>query len=228
MQTHSRSLRDTNGEIRLVEYGVATGILITLEGPDGAGKTTQANLLQHRLELLGYTVVRTREPGGDSVGEKVRAMLLHDKMTPEAEFLLFAASRAQNVADVIEPALAAGSVVLCDRFIDSSIAYQGYGRGLSVDFIRAANVFATKGRMPDCTLLLDVPVEVGKARREGGGDVNRLDMEASSFHARVRDGYLAAAAENPERIKLINAECDVETLAGRVWDAISYLFPAGS
>jgi dTMP kinase len=213
---------------RLVEYAVATGILITLEGPDGAGKTTQANLLQHRLELLGHTVVRTREPGGDTVGEKVRAMLLHDKMTPEAEFLLFAASRAQNVADVIEPALAAGAVVLCDRFIDSSIAYQGYGRGLSVDFISAANAFATKGRMPDCTLLLDVPVEVGKARREGGGDVNRLDMEASSFHAKVRDGYLAAASANPERIKLIDAECDVETLAARVWDAISYLFPSGS
>jgi dTMP kinase len=114
-------------------------------------------------------------------------------MTSEAEFLLFAASRAQNVADVIEPALATGAVVLCDRFIDSSIAYQGYGRGLSVDFITAANAFATKGRMPDCTVLLDVPVEVGKARREGGGDVNRLDMEASSFHAKVRDGYLAAA-----------------------------------
>ena len=182
----------------LVEYGVATGILITLEGPDGAGKTTQANLLQRRLELLGHTVVRTREPGGDAVGEKVRAMLLHDKMTPEAEFLLFAASRAQNVADVIEPALAAGAVVLCDRFIDSSIAYQGYGRGLSVDFITAANAYATK------------------------------DMEASSFHAKVRDGYLAAAAANPERIKLIDAECDVDTLEVRVWDAIAWLFASGS
>ena len=128
----------------------------------------------------------------------------------------------------IEPALAAGAVVLCDRFIDSSIAYQGYGRGLSVDFITAANAFATKGRMPDCTVLMDVPVEVGKARREGGGDVNRLDMEASSFHAKVRDGYLAAAAANPERIKLIDAECDVDTLEVRVWDAIAWLFASGS
>jgi dTMP kinase len=215
-------------EIRLVEYVVATGILITLEGPDGAGKTTQANLLQRRLEMLGHTVVRTREPGGDVVGEKVRAMLLHDKMTPEAEFLLFAASRAQNVADVIEPALASGAVVLCDRFVDSSIAYQGYGRGLSVDFITAANTFATKGRMPDCTVLLDVPVEVGKARREGGGDVNRLDMEASSFHAKVRDGYLAAAAADPERIRLVDAECGVDELEQRVWDAISWLFASGN
>jgi dTMP kinase len=119
-------------------------------------------------------------------------------------------------------------VVLCDRFIDSSIAYQGYGRGLSVDFITAANAFATKGRMPDCTVLMDVPVEVGKARREGGGDVNRLDMEASSFHAKVRDGYLAAAAANPERIKLIDAECDVDTLEVRVWDAIAWLFASGN
>lgn len=204
-----------------------TGLLITLEGPDGAGKTTQAHLLQLHLQGLGWNVIRTREPGGDTVGEKVRTMLLENQMTSEAEFLLFAASRAQNVADVIEPALQQGAIVICDRFIDSSLAYQGYGRGLSLSFIKAANIFATRGRIPDVTVLLDVPVALGKSRREEGGDLNRLDRETADFHARVRDGYLAGALDEPERIHVIDACCDVHTLQQRVWQVIEPHVPVG-
>ena len=159
-----------------------SGIFFTFEGPDGAGKTTQIGRLETALAERGYTTLRTREPGGDFVGEQVRQLLLdRSAMTPEAEFLLFAASRAQNVAHVVRPALEAGKIVLCDRFTDSSLAYQGFARGLSVEFIRAANAFATCGLTPHKTFLLDVPVSVGKARRSAG-ETNRLDREAEAFH----------------------------------------------
>ncbi len=196
------------------------GVFLTFEGPDGAGKTTQIQRLAERLTAQGCTVVRTREPGGDSVGETVRSLLLGTSMTPEAEFLLFAAARAQNVAEVVEPALAAGHVVLCDRFIDSSVAYQGYARGLSLDFIRAANTFATKGRVPDATFLLDLPVTVGKARRDSEGDGNRLDNEALDFHTKVRTGFLDAAAAAPDRFRVIDANRDIDSVFGSLWPQV--------
>jgi len=197
------------------------GVFLTFEGPDGAGKTTQLGLLEQALTGRGYAVVRTREPGGDAVGEQVRRMLLdREAMTPEAEFLLFAASRAQNVAEVIVPALEAGKIVLCDRFTDSSLAYQGYGRGLSRELIRAANAFATRGLTPDKTFLLDVPVQIGKARR-AAGETNRLDREAEAFHARVREGYLAVAAAEPERIVTLDGTQPVDVVYTALWDAIA-------
>lgn len=191
---------------------MSQGRFITFEGPDGAGKTTQIARVQAWLEASGHTVVRTREPGGDAVGERVRALLLSTDMTPEAEFLLFAAARAQNVAEVVEPALAAGSVVLCDRFTDSSLAYQGHARGLSLEFVRAANAFATRGRVPDRTVLLDLPAEVGTERRRREGDGNRLDNETLAFHRAVRAGYLDIAAAEPERFVVVDAGRDPDAV----------------
>jgi len=199
---------------------VRPGVFLTFEGPDGAGKTTQIGRIADALSARGYRVVRTREPGGDSVGETVRGLLLGTSMTPEAEFLLFAAARAQNVAEVVEPALAQGDIVLCDRFTDSSLAYQGYARGLPLEFIRAANMFATRGRVPDATFLLDLPASQGKARRDREGDGNRLDNEALEFHQRVRTGFLEVAAAEPGRFHVVDGGADVDTVFGRLWPLV--------
>ena len=200
-----------------------SGIFFTFEGPDGAGKTTQIGRLETALAERGYTTLRTREPGGDFVGEQVRQLLLdRSAMTPEAEFLLFAASRAQNVAHVVRPALEAGKIVLCDRFTDSSLAYQGFARGLSVEFIRATNAFATRDLTPHKTFLLDVPVSVGKARRSTG-ETNRLDREAEAFHARVREGYLRVAAEEPERFVIIDGTQPEASVFAQLWGAVQAL-----
>ena len=197
-----------------------SGIFFTFEGPDGAGKTTQIARLERALTEHGYETLRTREPGGDFVGEQVRQLLLdRSAMTSEAEFLLFAASRAQNVAQVVRLALEAGKIVLCDRFTDSSLAYQGFARGLPVEFIRAANAFATRGLTPDKTFLLDVPVEIGKARRSTG-ETNRLDREAEAFHQRVREGYLAVAAEEPERFVILDGTQSEDAVFTQLWTAV--------
>jgi dTMP kinase len=203
-------------------------MFITWEGPEGAGKTTQLVRLQALLTEQGFTVVRTREPGGDGVGEKVRELLLHGHPNPEAELLLFAAARAQNVAQVVRPALEAGSIVLCDRFTDSTIAYQGFGRGLSQEIIAQINAFATGGLVPDVTLLLDLPVEIGLARRRG--DVleqeNRLDKESLAFHEKVRAGYLWQAQQSPERIKIIQATQTPDAIFAQVKEVIAPLLAA--
>jgi dTMP kinase len=183
-------------------------MFITLEGPEGAGKTTQLSRMEAWLVSHGSSVVRTREPGGDAIGEKVRELLLHGHPNSEAELLLFAAARAQNVAEVVRPALSAGSVVLCDRFTDSTIAYQGFGRGLSLEVIASVNRFATGGLVPDITLLLDLPIMMGLARRRGdsvGEAENRLDKESLAFHEKVREGYLWQAKQEPERMRIIDA-----------------------
>lgn len=197
------------------------GHFFTFEGPDGAGKTTQIALLQERLTARGYTVVRTREPGGDAVGERVRELLLErEAMTSEAEFLLFVASRAQNVAEVVRPALDSGAVVLCDRFTDSSLAYQGYARGLPLEFIRQANHFATRGLVPDKTFLFDLPhAEIGLARR-GKGPTNRLDREGLVFHEAVRAGYSVLAREEPERFVVLDATQPIELVAATLWASL--------
>jgi dTMP kinase len=185
------------------------GWFITFEGPEGSGKTTQQRRMAPWLESQGIPVVVTREPGGTPIGERIREVLhdcAHTEMTAEAEILLYSASRAQHVGEIIRPAMAAGKVVLCDRFYDSTYAYQGYGRGLSLDDLRRITTFATQGLVPDLTLYLDVPPEVGIARREASGEaLNRLDRETLAFHQRVRKGYLALIEAEPERWRYVDA-----------------------
>lgn len=182
---------------------------ITFEGPDGSGKTSQLKLAATWLESLGVPLLVTREPGGTPIGEEIR-QLLHDtkrtEMAREAEILLYSASRAQLVAELILPALETGKVVLCDRYFDSTYAYQGYGRGLPMEALKLITRFATQNLIPDLTLYLDISPEIGIQRRERGGDVlNRLDREALDFHQRVREGYLTLIKENPERWRVVNA-----------------------
>lgn len=185
------------------------GWFVTFEGPDGSGKTTQLRLMAPWLVEQGIPVVITREPGGTPVGEQVREILhdcAHTEMTSEAEILLYSASRAQHVGEIIRPAIAAGKVVLCDRFFDSTYAYQGYGRGLSLDALRQITAFATQGLVPDLTLYLDVPPEIGIERREASGEaLNRLDREALAFHRRVRAGYLTLIEAEPGRWRYVDA-----------------------
>jgi dTMP kinase len=185
-------------------------MFITLEGPEGSGKSSQIGLLADFLRREGWGVVQTREPGGTPIGDQIRACL-HDvnnmAMTAVAELLLYSASRAQHVAELIRPALVQGQMVLCDRFADSTIAYQGYGRGLNLADLHFLNRIATQGLQPDLTLLLDIDVARGLARRQVGGDeMNRLDLEALAFHERVRQGYLALAAAEPERWVVVDGE----------------------
>lgn len=181
---------------------------ITLEGPEGGGKSSQAARLVEHLRELGYDVLHSREPGGTSIGEQVRGVLFaldNTSMHPRTEFLLFSAARAQHVNEVILPQLEKGRVVVCDRFYDASLAYQGYGHELDLDSLKSITTFATGGLIPDLTLLLDLPIEEGLKRREQDGNWNRLDAYDLAFHHRVREGYLAMAASEPERWVIIDA-----------------------
>ena len=184
-------------------------MFITLEGPEGSGKSTQALMLAQFLSDNGFSVVTTREPGGTSIGYQIRGVLhdvANEEMESETEFLLYSASRAQLVREVIRPALLESKVVLCDRYADSSIAYQGYGRGLDLETLLAVTEFATGGLVPDLTLLLDIDVEQGLSRRiDGDEEMNRLDLQEIAFHQRVRDGYHQLAAAGPERWVLVDA-----------------------
>ena len=207
-------------------------MFITLEGPEGGGKTTQVRALAAFLRQRGLDVVTTREPGGTAIGDQIRHVL-HDTdncaMSPTTEMLLYAASRAQHVAEVIRPALAAGRVVLCDRYADSTMAYQGYGRGLDRQVLAALTDIATGGLRPDLTLLLDLDVERGLARRRDQGDeMNRLDLETVEFHHRVRSGYLVMAAAEPERWRRIDADRDSEAVQADIRQAVlAWLEEAG-
>ena len=181
------------------------GLFVALEGGDGAGKSTQARLLRAWLEGLGRTVVVTREPGGTDFGATVRELVLHgDHVAPRAEALLFAADRAHHVETLIRPALGRGEVVITDRYMDSSIAYQGAGRDLGVDEVRELNVWATGGLLPTLTVLVDLPAEVGRARR--GGVHDRLESEADDFHGAVREHFLALAGADPDRYLVVDGE----------------------
>jgi dTMP kinase len=186
-----------------------TGLFITFEGVEGAGKTTQIALLRTALESEGRTVCVTREPGGDALAEAVRKLVLHEEMTPRAELLLFLASRAQNVDRVVRPHLEAGHIVLCDRFTDSSLAYQGCGRGLGRDAVALLNTFATGGLVPDLTFLLDLEPTVGLERQS---DRNRMESETLAFHERVRQGFLREAANDTTRFCVLDATQPTEAL----------------
>nr|HID12311.1 dTMP kinase [Anaerolineae bacterium] len=195
-------------------------MFITLEGPDGSGKTTQARLLAEWLREQGHEVVLTREPGGTDIGDQIRAVL-HDPrnttMDARTEILLYSASRAQHVAQRIRPALAAGKIVISDRYADSTLAYQGYGRGLDLEALRTITGFATGGLTPDLTLCLDIaPREGLQRRRLGGGEWNRLDREALEFHQRVRAGYLELAELEPERWVVIDGARSVEEVQAEI------------
>jgi dTMP kinase len=181
-------------------------MFITFEGPDGSGKSTQIPLLVAYLRELGYPVFSTREPGGTPIGDQIRAVLHsldNTSMHPHAEILLYAASRAQLVAQEIRPRLATGEIVICDRYADSTLAYQGYGRGLDLDMLRVILRFATGGLQPDLTLYLDITAEEGLLRRQrgtqDGAEWNRLDAQPIDFHRRVCEGYRALMAEDPAR-----------------------------
>jgi len=191
-------------------------LFITLEGPDGSGKTTQAHLLAHWLQEEGHPVVLVREPGGTTIGERIREVLhdpAHTGMSPWTEVFLYCAARAQVVAEIIRPALAAGQTVLCDRYADSTLAYQGYGRGLDLDALRRVLYLATGGLTPDLTFCLDISPEEGLARRRtGGGEWNRLDRETVDFHRRVRAGYLELASLEPQRWIVVDAARPVDAV----------------
>ena len=191
-------------------------LFITFEGPEGSGKSTQCQRLERHLVWRGYDVLRTREPGGTGIGQQVRALLFdHDNraMTAEAGVLLFSASRAQLVREVIRPHLEKGGVVVCDRFFDSSLAYQGYGHRLEQSVLRDVTRLATGGLLPNLTLLLDLPPEDGLRRRKQQEEQwNRLDAYNLSFHARVRHGFLALAQAEPERWEVIDASQPSEVI----------------
>ena len=236
---------------------------MTLEGPDGAGKTTQAALLVEHLRAAGHDVVALREPGGTAVGEQIRSLLIdprHAELAPRTEMLLFAASRAQLVAEVIGPALARGRIVVCERYLDASLAYQGVARGLGVDLVRAVNDAATGGLRPDLTLLLDLDPETGLRRAraasrsrgasqrdalasppsrtsqrdalaspgtEGWEGGDRMERETPAFHARVREGFLALARIEPQRIRVIDARRPVVDVQREITAAVDGLLREG-
>ena len=185
-----------------------TGFFITLEGGDGSGKSTQARLLAEWCENRGREVVFSREPGGTELGVQLRELVLHSTgyMTPRTEALLYAADRAQNIATVVRPALERGAVVIQDRYIDSSVAYQGAGRVLGADEIRALSMWATENLVPDLTIVLDLDPEAGRTRLDASRTrFDRLESEKNEFHERVRAAYLHMAAEDPQRFIVIDA-----------------------
>ncbi len=201
------------------------GILITFEGIEGSGKTTQCARLAKRLREAGHRVVETREPGGTPFAERIRRLLLDypttgapaEPIEPECEAYLILACRSQHVARIIQPALHEGTVVLCDRFSDSTFAYQGYARGLSLQMLDRMNRFITGGLTPDLTLLFDVPVATGLTRRQHPErEQNRLDREARHFHERVRRGFLVLAKRYPRRIKVLDGTRDPDSIADQV------------
>lgn len=193
------------------------GIFITIEGPDGSGKTTVLQMLAQNLEKQGYAVVATREPGGIDIAEQIRKVILdpaNTEMDPRTEALLYAAARRQHLTEKVKPALEEGKIVLCDRFVDSSLAYQGHARGLGIDQVYSINEFAIENMMPAMTLYFDVAPEIGLERinKNKGREVNRLDMEKIEFHQKVREGYRMIAERFPDRMVEIDASKELEAV----------------
>ena len=200
-------------------------MFITLEGPEGSGKTTAVEAAVKALEEKGYEIVRTREPGGTPIAEQIRNVILdkaNTKMDPRTEALLYAASRRQHLVEKVWPALKEGKIVICDRYLDSSLAYQGGARGLGVDEILNINLFATENTWPDLTLLFDIKPEIGLARiaSNASREVNRLDLEKLDFHNKVRDTFLALAKRYPDRYVIIDASLSREEVAKATLEAI--------
>ena len=203
-----------------------SGWFITIEGGEGAGKSSLIEQLANTLQHKGRSVVVTREPGGIPIAEKIRGVILdtaHTTMDARTEALLYAAARRQHLVEKVIPALQEGNIVLCDRFVDSSLAYQGYARGLGMDEVWKINEFAIAGVMPDLTIFMDVSPEVGLSRiaRNEVREVNRLDLERHSFHERVREGYRLLQRQFPERIARVDAELSPEKVLSAVIDVIS-------
>lgn len=200
------------------------GVWITIEGGDGSGKTTQSRLLREWLEADGRTVVHTREPGGTDVGVLIRDIVLHHRgdIAPRAEALLYAADRAHHVATVVRPALARGEIVLQDRYLDSSVAYQGVGRVLDPDEIRNLSLWAAEDALPDITVLLDIDEQTARERLDAADKpFDRLEAEKDEFHARVRAAYLALAAAEPERFLVVDGAAPVEDIAAAVRERVA-------
>lgn len=206
-----------------------SGKFITFEGPEGSGKSTQIKLLVEKLQAQEIQSVCTREPGGTATGEQIRNLLQHDAagepLSDRSELLLFTASRAQLMDRVILPTLKTGAWVLCDRFIDSTLAYQGFARGMDIETLDSVNNFAIYGRKPDLTILLDLDVEAGFKRLEkrysdSDESHDRFEREAREFHHRVRDGYHCLVEREPERFCMVNADQSVEDVADQIWSAV--------
>ena len=205
------------------------GILITLEGPEGAGKTTILQPILPILTQVGVAILTTREPGGIRIAENIREIILAPENTAidgKTELLLFAAARRQHLNEKVRPALAEGKIVIIDRFIDSSVAYQGYARGIDVADVEMINNFATDGLLPDLTLYFDVDTEIGLSRvMSGNREVNRLDLEAKEMHQKVRAGYQAIAKANPERIVTIDASQTIDQVVSTTLSTLQSRFP---
>ena len=200
-------------------------MFITLEGPEGSGKTTAVEAAVKKLQEMGYEIVRTREPGGTPIAEQIRNVILdkgNTAMDGRTEALLYAASRRQHLVEKVWPALKEGKIVICDRYLDSSLAYQGGARGLGIDEVLNVNLFATENTWPDLTLLFDIKPEIGLARISANADreVNRLDLEKIEFHNKVRDSFLALAKRWPERFVIIDASKSREEVAKDTMEAI--------
>lgn len=201
-------------------------MFITLEGPEGSGKSSQIPALADFLREQGYQVYTTREPGGTTIGDQIRTVL-HDldntSMHPRTEILLFLAARAQHVEEVIRPLLEKGTIVICDRYADSTLAYQGYGHGVDLDILKKLLDFSTGGLYPDLTILLDIDVEKGLNRRkESGGEWNRLDAYTLAFHRRVREGYLTLVANEPQRWRIVDAAQSIENVQESLQQTIQF------
>ncbi len=202
-----------------------SGLFVTFEGGEGAGKTTVLKEIQKKLEKTGRPVLATREPGGSYIAEKIREVILdpsHTEMDARTEALLYAAARRQHLVEKVIPHLERGGVVLCDRFVDSSLVYQGFARKIGVEAVRELNMFATEGRLPDITLYFDIDPKEGLERiaANKGREINRLDQESLSFHESVREMYLQLQHQEPERIRLVDAGQTLEKVTDAAWSLL--------
>lgn len=208
---------------------MSKGIFISMEGPDGSGKSTQIARLKEYLENEGYDVLITREPGGNRISEAIREIILnkeYEEMSPVTEMMLYASARAQLIAQVIGPAIDEGKAVISDRFIDSSLVYQGMARGLGVETVYNVNQVAIGDYMPDVTFMLDLPAEVGIARKKDQKELDRMEMQSIEFHKRVAEGYRKLAETFPDRIKTIDATLPIDEICGIIKSEVKALLDA--
>ena len=205
---------------------MSRGIFITMEGPDGSGKSTQISRLKEYLEKEGYNVLITREPGGTVISEAIREIILNKdftEMSPVTEMMLYVSARAQLIAEVVGPAIDSGTTVISDRFVDSSLVYQGMARGLGVDTVYEINKVAIGDYMPDVTFMLDLPAEVGISRKKDQKELDRMELESLEFHKKVAEGYRSLAAKFPDRIKTIDATLPIDEICGIIKGKVKHL-----